>query len=119
MSCGLLDYLQGIPEGPLFPGLKQGGPDRKFGAYLTKRFTVYRRSCGVVRDRVGFHSFRKNFATALDIARVPQADVATLLGHETTFTRSIYSPLGPQLSTLQEHVEHVSYPGLVTSHLQN
>lgn len=116
IRCGLLQYLEALPAHHLFPSLRPSRMDGKLSAGLSKRFTEYRRECGVDRPRVGFHSFRKNVASALDAARVPQADVATLLGHETTFSRSTYSE-GPLLVTLQEHIDRVGYPGVVLTHL--
>jgi integrase len=100
----------------MFPELKPGGPDGKLSWYFTRRFTAYRRSVGVIRPRVSFHSFRKNVSTALDNAGVPQADVAALIGHERGFTFDTYSK-GLELTRLQGIVKRIEYPGLDLSHL--
>jgi len=117
IRCGLLDYLDALPEGQLFPGLKPGGPDDKLSWYFTRRYTEFRRGVGVTRPRLSFHSFRKNVVTALDQARVPQADIAGLVGHERGFTLDVYAPLGLDLAALQRIMEKVRYPGLRLTHL--
>jgi integrase len=118
IGAGLLDYLRALPEGQLFPGLTPGGPDKKLSWYFSKRFTDYRRSVGVDRARLSFHSFRKNVSTALDNAGVPQADVAALIGHERGFTFDTYSK-GLATARLQGIVEKINYPGLTLNHLQS
>jgi integrase len=55
-----LDYVKAIGSGPLFPGITPGGRDRKRGHTVAKRFPEYRRNRGVERERIAFHSFRKN-----------------------------------------------------------
>ena len=63
LAIGLGDYIQYVKNGGheyLFPGLKPGGPDGKRNWYFTKAFTSYRRAVGVTRERVSFHSLRKN-----------------------------------------------------------
>ncbi len=116
IRCGFIDYLEALPKGQLFPGLKAGGPDGKFSWQLTQRFTAYRRSVGVTRPRLSFHSFRKNVATALDNAGVAQADVAALLGHERGFSFDRYSG-GKDLKALRAIAEKISYQGLNLVHL--
>jgi integrase len=111
IKAGLLAYAQTLPAGPLFPSLTPGGPDAKPGKYLGERFTRWRRTHGVVRERVSFHSLRKNFASALDRAGVPIADASALLGHGRGFSWDVYSS-GPGLKRLRKLVEQVSYPGL-------
>jgi len=117
IRCGLLDYLKALPEGQLFPGLKPGGPDKKLSWYFTRRYTEFRRGVGIERPRLSFHSYRKNFVTALDRARIPQADIAGLIGHERGFTLDVYAPLGLDLAALQRIMEKVRYPSLRLAHL--
>jgi integrase len=116
MRCGLLDYRAGLSDGLLFPGLKPHGLDGKLSEYVSTEFTTYRRSVGVVRPHVSFHSFRKNVTTALDNAGVVHGDIAAVLGHERGFTLSTYSK-GLELRRLQEIVEKIRYPGLRLAHL--
>jgi integrase len=98
-------------KGPLWPELKASGPDGKMSVYLSKRFTHYRRKAGIDRDRLSFHSLRKNFVTALNQAGVHQADIAAVVGHAQGFTLDTYSG-GPGLKRLQEVIEKVEYPKL-------
>ena len=110
---GFLDYMKALPRnGQLFPALKPGGPDGKFNHYFAKRFTVYRRGCGVTAPRTSFHSFRKNVAQALKDKRATPAEIAELIGHEQGFTLSVYAPMQLPLPTLKELIERVKYPGL-------
>jgi integrase len=112
IAAGLLDYREGLPAtGQLFPTLRGAGADSKLGWYLGQRFTEYRRRCGVTRERLTFHSFRKQFATAMDRAGVPQADISAVLGHSRGFSLNVYSS-GPGLKRLQELVERVEYEGI-------
>jgi integrase len=116
MAAGLLGYREGLPEGQLFPTLRGAGADNKLGWYLGQRFTEYRRRCGVTRERLAFHSFRKQFATAMDRAGVPQADISAVLGHSRGFSLNVYSS-GPGLTRLRDLVERVNYEGLRLDHL--
>ena len=116
VRCGLLDYAKALPPGRLFPGLSPGGPDGKLGWYFTRRYTEYRRSVGVERPRLAFHSFRKNVSTVLDNAGVPQSDLAALIGHERGFTFDTYSK-GLELERLRGITEKIQYSGLRLTHL--
>jgi integrase len=108
-NSGLLEYCHLLPPGRLFPGLTPGGPDKKLSWTVTQAFTRLRRKLGITRPRVSFHSLRKNMGTALDRARVPQADIALILGHERGFTLSVYAPLGLELPALQAIVERAQF----------
>jgi len=109
IKCGLLHYSAALPTGQLFPGLVPGGPDRKLSWTMTQAFTRLRRKLGINRPRVSFHSLRKNMGTALDRARVPQADVALILGHDRGFTLSVYAPLGLELPALKGIIEQARF----------
>jgi integrase len=114
IHAGLLEYREGLRAGQLFPALRPGGPDKKMSWGFTQRFTIYRRSCGVTKERVGFHSFRKNVVTALDNAGVHRADIAAVVGHERGFTLDTYSG-GKGLIALATIIERVEYAGLEIS----
>jgi integrase len=116
IKIGLLRYLDGLPEGQLFPGLAPGGPDGKHSWYFTRRYTEYRRGVRVDRPRISFHSFRKNVTTTLDNAGIHQADVAALIGHGRGFTFDTYSR-GLELERLAGIVAKIEYPGLDLTHL--
>jgi integrase len=118
VRCGFLDYVKALPrDGQLFPALKSGGPDGKYNHYFAKRFTQYRRKCGVTAPRRSFHSFRKNVAQALKDKRATAAEIAELIGHEQGFTFSVYAPMQLPMKALKELIERVRYPGLRLSHL--
>jgi integrase len=111
VKMGLLEYVKGLPDDQLFPGLRPGGPDDKLSWYFSRRYTEFRRGVGITRSRVSFHSFRKNFTTCLDNAGVPETDIQALIGHERGFTLETYSG-GLGLERLKKIVEKVQYPGL-------
>jgi integrase len=120
IAAGLLDFKDHHGSEWLFPILKPGGPDGKRSWYISKRLTEYRRDLGVARldektgkDRVDFHSFRRNAIQVLERARLPQTEVAQVVGHDRegiTFGR--YNPEGLELAALQEVVEAIRYPGI-------
>jgi integrase len=107
LDAGLSIYALMRPEGPLFD-LTPGGPDRKPGKYLGEKFMRYRREHRVIRKRLSFHSFRKNFATALERASISITDAALLLGHSRAISFGVYSS-GPGLERLRDAVEKVKY----------
>jgi integrase len=101
----------------LFPALKPGGPDGKRSWYVSKRFTTYRRAVGVSASETVFHCFRKNAATALERARVPENEAVQVLGHKKlTMSYGLYSG-GLDLAGLVRVVEAINYPGLDLSAL--
>jgi integrase len=127
VRCGFLEYLKHVKgQGHefLLPGLKPGGPDKKRNWYFTRSFTGYRRGVKVERldpqtgrNRVSFHSFRKNVGTALERARIPESEAVQVLGHEKlSMSYDIYS-LGLDMKGLRRVVEKIKYPGLDLSHL--
>jgi hypothetical protein len=89
-----LEYVAAIGHGPLFPGIAPGGPDRKRAHTLAKRFPAFRRARGVTRERAAFHSFRKCFVRALELAKVDRDRAALVVGHERGFTYREYNPKG-------------------------
>jgi len=79
---------------------------------VSKRFTRWRKSQRVNRDRVAFHSLRKNFTESLENAHVSTNLVAALLGHSRGFSLDVYNPAGPEFKMLADAVAKVSYKGL-------
>ena len=59
-----------------------------------------------------FHSFRKNFVRALELAKVDRDRAAQVVGHERGFTFGTYNPEGIDVAGLREVVEAVKYKGL-------
>jgi integrase len=111
IMAGLLDFVKKLEPGQLWKSLRPGGLDDKLTHYTTRQFTEYRRSLGIVRPRVNFHSFRRTFITCLDNAGVAQADVAQICGHERGFNFAIYSA-GKSLPALQTIVNKAKFPGV-------
>ena len=112
-----LDYVKGQGHEFLFPGLRPGGPDSKPSWYIGRRFTDYRRAVGVSAKETTFHCFRKNVSTALERARIPEAEAARIVGHRLdTMTYGLYSG-GLDLPGLQRVVEAIQYAGLDLSRL--
>lgn len=104
-----LAYVRQQGHEYLFPALKPGGPDNKRNWYIGKRFTTYRRSVGVKSPTTVFHCFRKNAATALERARVPENEAVQILGHKKmTMSYGLYSG-GLDLAGLAEVVEAIQY----------
>lgn len=79
---------------------------------VSKRFTRWRQSQGIKRDRVAFHSLRKNFTQTLENAHVSTNLVAALLGHSRGFSLDVYNPAGPEFGMLADAVAKVAYKGL-------
>jgi integrase len=119
IDMGLLDYRDAIVrdhglDALLFPGLSPSGPDRKLSAAASKLFGRLRRSAGVTRARVGYHSTRAWFATSLEHADVPVTLASLLLGHSGEngargLSYGRYSS-GPALRQLKEAVERIEAP---------
>jgi integrase len=119
IKLGLLKYAQALEGECLFPGLKPGGPDAKRSWYMTRAFGTYRKKLQVVRrndrgrDLVDFHSFRRSAIRCLEKARVPQTEVAQVVGHERAgITFGTYNPEGMGLKALRDVVEKIGYKGL-------
>ncbi len=119
IEIGFWDYLSYVQEARydfLFPALKCGGPDNKRSWYVGKRFTAYRRELEIPDTKV-FHSFRKNVATVLEQARVPENEAAQLLGHKKPkITYGLYSG-GLSLKELKRVVDTIKYSNLDLRHL--
>jgi integrase len=112
LDLGLIEYRNRIGSGSLWPALRPGGPDGKLSWYSSKRFTTFRRGLGLDRQRLSFHSLRKNVGTALERAGVAESEAVQVLGHEKmSMSYSVYS-LGLGLEGLQKVVERIDYPGL-------
>ncbi|WP_114097837.1 site-specific integrase [Thalassospira profundimaris] len=126
LDLGLLEFARHHRQEYLFPCLLPGGPDKKRSWYLTRRFVEYRRSLGVTRidsatqkDRVNFHSFRRTVIQQFEHARLPQTEVAQVVGHERVgITYGTYNPDGLDLTVLKEIIEVIEYPNLVV-HLED
>jgi hypothetical protein len=101
---------------PTAAGRRQRVGLRRLRHRLAKRFPTYRRQRGVDRDRLAFHSFRKCFVRALELAGVDRDRAALVVGHERGFTFRVYNPEGLDLAMLREVVERFRYEGLDLTH---
>jgi integrase len=89
-------------------GILDGDYRTMSSSEVTNKFNKLRQRIGLTRDRLSYHSLRKNFTTALDDASVATDDAAALLGHKRAFSWSVYSS-GPGLQKLRSLVEQVRY----------
>jgi integrase len=115
--AGLLEYIANLPRhGQLFPGLKRrASKDAKIGARVGEIFNKKRRALGIKRKgmKLDFHSFRHTVSNTLDIAGVPEADIARVLGHNIPgMSLGNYSQGGPGLKRVAAVVEEIKYEGL-------
>ncbi len=97
-------------EGRVWPKFVPEGPGRKPGGDAGKLFSAHKQRLGFADRRKAFHSFRKNVVGQLERARVPQNEVAQLVGHEKQgLTFGVY---GQQMSLerLAEIVALIEYP---------
>lgn len=108
----LIEKAQGDGSARLWPNFKGTGPGNKPGADAGKEFSRHKARKGY-RERVkAFHSFRKNFVGQLERHRVPEQEVAQIVGHEKSgFTFGTYGGEA-ELKRKAEVVALISYPDL-------
>lgn len=113
INIGFLEYLSSVPpDGRLFPELKAGGPDKRYGYYLSKMQSKYRQRAGITREGLVIHSLRNTVITRLMRVGVGEHDVALLVGHETgNITFSTYAD-GMPIKYLRDIIEQLSHPGV-------
>ncbi|MCF8467672.1 MAG: site-specific integrase [Sneathiella sp.] len=95
IKFGFLDYVNNITgqsESSIFPELKTGGADTKFGFAYSKWFARYRQGIGIFEEKLDFHSFRHTFITELVNKGVSRETVEALVGHDSgeSTTTSVY-----------------------------
>jgi integrase len=112
IKIGFLDYVAAIGQGPLFPGITSGSRGGGRAHTFAKRFPAFRRSRAVTRGRLAFHSFRKSFVRALELAGVDRDRAALVVGHERGFIFRVYNPEGLDVTLLRDVVEAARYEGL-------
>jgi integrase len=108
---GFLDYVQSLPEGPLFPDLT---PDRfgSPGGTATKRLGRWIRSLGIEDPKkVPNHSWRHRFKDLCRGAGIEKAVNDALMGHASSDVGDRYG-LGYPLKTLAEAIEKIPVPPL-------
>nr|WP_298099377.1 site-specific integrase [uncultured Shinella sp.] len=111
IRLGFLRYAEsfGKRSYALFPQLKPGGADKKFGHAFSKWFTRYRQQIGVYRKNLDFHSLRHTATTLMHQADVNPMVIDHLTGHSTAGETARYTK-GSALSQLAEAVETIRPP---------
>lgn len=85
IRLGLVEHVDAVRKaggGRLFPELKAGGPGGTLLHEFSKWFGRYVEAIGLKAPGLTLHSFRKNVASALQGAGVPERVAADILGHE-------------------------------------
>ncbi|MBB6123249.1 tyrosine-type recombinase/integrase [Sphingobium subterraneum] len=108
----LVDKATGEGGNRLWPSFRDEGPGGKPGGDAGKEFSRHKAGKGY-RDRVkAFHSFRKNFVGQLERRRVPEQEVAQIVGHEKAgFTFGTYGGEA-ELRRKAKVVSLIAYPNL-------
>lgn len=111
IRLGFLRYAEsfGKRSYALFPQLKPGGADNKFGHAFSKWFTRYRQQIGVYRKNLDFHSLRHTATTCMHQADVNTMVIDHLTGHSTAGETARYTK-GSALRQLAEAVEKIRPP---------
>ncbi|MBF0455918.1 MAG: site-specific integrase [Magnetococcales bacterium] len=111
---GFLLYLQNLQtrrEDRILPDYKQRKSDGSWSDDPSKKFTAYRRKCGILgsREKV-FHSFRHTVINRLtQEGKFPNEHIQELIGHETgVLMYDVYSH-GLPAKKLQEIVETLDF----------
>lgn len=100
------------PEARVWPKFVAEGPGGKPGGDVGKEFSRFKIAKGFNDRRKAFHSFRKNVVGQLEAARIPENEVALLVGHEKPgFTFRTYGEK-LVLERLAEIVALIDYPDL-------
>ncbi|MCW2369927.1 DUF6538 domain-containing protein [Sphingobium sp. B11D3D] len=109
----LIDRAKENPKGRIWPAFNAEGPGKKPGADAGKEFSRFKASRGFTRRAKVFHSFRKNFVGQLERARVPEHEVAQIVGHEKKgITFKVYGDRVMSLERKAEIVKLIDYKGL-------
>lgn len=110
---GFLDYVRDTaPKAGdmVFPLLKPGGPDKKFGYHFTKWWTNYRKAIGLYESGLDYHSFRHGVTTKLYAAGVSTVIVDELTGHEGEGTSERVYKKDMPLPLLRDAMAKVAWP---------
>lgn len=110
---GFLDYVKATAPNAtdrIFPQLKSGGPDKKFGFFFTKWWTQYRKDIGVYEKGLDYHSFRAGVTTKLATAGVSLEVRNELLGREGKSVDEKSYIKGFPLRNLAEAINRVCWP---------
>ncbi len=119
----IVQLIDGRAEGYLFATLKPTGSDLSRGHEVSKRFGYWRDHAfpdtlhvindkGHKRSEVNFHSFRRAFINACELAGIPEPTTKQIVGHSrSSMSYGTYSK-GVDLKLLREAIEKVDYEGV-------
>ena len=118
LSCGFLDYVNGIKEQNfMFPALKPN-PRKKLGGYFSTFFSGYlRRTVRITDRRKVFHSFRHTFKDACRAVGIEESVHDALTGHTNPTAGRKYGNEQYPLRPLFEAMQRFEIEGLDLSHL--
>jgi len=115
--------IDGRKKGHLFDSFKPAGRDKKRGHEFSKRFGYWRdqnfpdtlyeiNERGHKRSVVNFHSFRRAFINACELAEIPERTTQQLVGHtRDSMSYGTYSK-GVDMKLLREAIEKVDFKGV-------
>ncbi|KUF11348.1 hypothetical protein AVJ23_06140 [Pseudoponticoccus marisrubri] len=104
----LVELRQASNQTRLFPHLERGQTKKNFTEVFSKRFTNYRKRCGIYDPVRDFHSLRKDFQTKLTRAGVPYHSRKLLIGHELSdVTHKHYYPEGDTIEMMLDFVNRI------------
>lgn len=109
VRVGFLNYvdeLRGQGQTRVFPRLKPGGADGRFGHNFTKWFTRYRQDLGLYEPGLDFHSFRHSATTFLHQGGVEDSVLDRLTGHTTTGETARYTK-GSNIGQLADAIQRM------------
>jgi integrase len=112
LALGFINYVEGAapkPDDMVFPELRPGGPDNKYGYYFTKWWSRYRREIGLYEKGLDYHSFRHGVTTKLFAADVSEAIVDELTGHEGKGTSRVVYKKEMPLKILNDAISKVQW----------
>lgn len=98
IDLGFMEYVNAQKKGQLWPELKQSS-EGYYSALFAKWWPSYRRSQGLDKEGLVFHSFRHTFISWLQKERVPEDRIKLIVGHaDQSITTGTYGGklLSPQ-----------------------
>jgi len=104
----LVELRRAANQKRLFTYLERGQAKGTFGEIFSKRFTTYRKRCGIYDRARDFHSLRKDFQTRLTRAEVPYHSRKLLMGHELSdVTHKHYYPEGDTIEMMRDYINRI------------
>ncbi|MGF7153279.1 integrase [Novosphingobium gossypii] len=118
IDLGFLRYIDEVRRTSaklVFPNLKTGGADDRFGHNYSKWFTRYRQDTGLYVPKRDFHSLRHSATTFMKRAGVTASVVDEVTGHVTAGETARYNK-GLTVANLKQAVDTIDI-GVDLSHL--